>query len=177
MKCVICSKKVEITVVKNYHYTMSGLDNIYLSDIPVSKCACGETPKVEGLHSLIVKKILQKNDLLTGREIRFMRQQMKLEAAELAEQVGVGEDVLLKWEDGAESAGLVYDKLLRMEFMLNYVKQSDAVSKEPTRKFAEFIAEIITKQGIQVKEEKISISEKEICNERLIVSSASLTKL
>lgn len=167
MKCNICNKEIEVTVVKNYHYTMSGLDNVYLSDISVYECVCRKSMvdifKAEELHTVIIKKLLQKTNLLTGKEIRFIRKQMNMKAAELAEQLGVKEDILLRWENGAESIDTACDKLLRIECMLDFVRRSKVISKEPTRKFAEFIAEITTKHSVGIKEERISISEKEIC--------------
>lgn len=115
MKCPICNKKM--TVKKDpYHYSESGLDNIFLMT-DVYKCSCGEViadiPNIYGLHELIAKALVKKVSMLTSKEIKFLRKKMHLKATALADILGVSKVTVSRWENGVENMGIANDKLIR----------------------------------------------------------------
>lgn len=78
-----------------YHYTESGLDNVYL----VNGFKYEETPfgrgvhieNVNGLHRAIGKDIIEIGRPLAGNEIKFLRESMDCSQKELAELLGFGD--------------------------------------------------------------------------------------
>lgn len=166
MKCNECGKEMKLVTGKPYHYTESGLDNIYLADIPVHRCTCGETavevPNVEELHTIIAGGLLRDPRLLVGKEIKFLRKQMKLKAVELANQLGINTVTLSRWENNTESIGQANDKLLKLVFVFYYIKdltEKGLISPKLMRKYVEFASQIATmRQGTQ-KRRRIQLSE------------------
>mgnify|MGYP001595042466 FL=1 len=84
-----------------YHYTESGLRNIWLKNGYVVK----ETPygkavsiqDVEGLHRLI-GTIISQRPKLTGAELRFIRKELGLSQKALGAFVGTSEQNVSLWE-------------------------------------------------------------------------------
>ena len=123
----------ELLVIKNkpYHYTESGLD-IVLYGVNQYKCkACGETfvsiPKIEELHLLIGQKLCCKKGLLTGKEIRFLRKELRMKAKEMAQALGVTPPTISRWENDKEPIGETHDRLMRSLYMLYASEQTDKV--------------------------------------------------
>lgn len=117
MHCPICGRKAEKTR-KDYKYTESGLDDIVLRGLTVFVCDCGEEmpliPHVGGLHDAIALEIVKKKALLTGTEVRFLRKELGLKSGEFAEQLGVHNVTVSRWETGEEPIGQANDKLIRL---------------------------------------------------------------
>jgi len=72
-----------------YHYTMCGLDNVYLKGpgVQVKESKHGETVTIahmDELHKLIAIHIATRNFNLTGKELRFLRVQLDLSQAKFA---------------------------------------------------------------------------------------------
>ena len=69
IKCPSC-KQMRQTQKGDYHYTESGLANIWLSGVEVFECDCGEKfaiiPCLDDLHKLIGKSLIVKDDQLSG---------------------------------------------------------------------------------------------------------------
>ena len=84
-----------------YHYTESGLQNVWLSNGYVThKTPYGKSVAihdVEGLHRVIGRSIANKPKL-TGAELRFLRKEMGLSQAALALLVGTSEQNVSLWE-------------------------------------------------------------------------------
>jgi len=63
MKCHECNSQM-IEVFEEYHYTESGLNNVYLSNVCVYKCDCGEffasIPAVIKLNENIGRSIIKR---------------------------------------------------------------------------------------------------------------------
>jgi putative transcriptional regulator len=84
-----------------YHYTESGLRNIYLLngfetiDTPYGKATSIHDP--EGLHQLIGSNLCKKKHL-TGAEFRFIRKEMGLSQSGLGKTLGVTDQAIAKWE-------------------------------------------------------------------------------
>lgn len=101
-----------------YHYTESGLDNVYLYNISVIQDVEGEQticiPHVNELHKVIAKALLQKRGELTGKEIRFLRTYVLFSQAELASLIGKDGQTIGRWERGECPIDKSMDMLVRI---------------------------------------------------------------
>lgn len=84
-----------------YHYTESGLQNVYLSNgYKTRKTATGDAVAIsdaDGLHQAIGRHIASKG-YLTGKEFRFLRKELDLSQNRFANWIGLTEDMVSKWE-------------------------------------------------------------------------------
>lgn len=84
-----------------YHYTESGLKNIYLlNGVEVVQTNYGEATSihdVDGLHRVIGLNLTLKK-YLTGCELRFIRKELSLSQNSLGTLLGVTEQAVAKWE-------------------------------------------------------------------------------
>ena len=103
---------------ERYHYVECGLDDVYLiSGYEYSCSARGKNvaiSDIDGLHRVIGEQILLRNRDLTGREIRFLRQEMLLSQVSLAQLLGVGEQTIHRWEAGKTKAPKTAEALVRL---------------------------------------------------------------
>ena len=85
-----------------YHYTDSGLDNIYLQNGYVRhKTAYGEGVSIqntEALHKEIGRWLVSLPKPLNGAELRFLRLEMELTQRHLAGVINAQEQTLRLWE-------------------------------------------------------------------------------
>ena len=85
-----------------YHYTDSGLDNIFLENgYSIQKTAYGEGVSIEdtdGLHRAIGEWLIQLPKPLNGAELRFIRLEMELTQKDLAGILGSTEQNVRRWE-------------------------------------------------------------------------------
>jgi len=85
-----------------YHYTESGLDNVYLEngyhyhDTPYGKGVSIEN--TAGLHKAIGKDLISQPKPLNGAELRFLRLEMEATQRDLAGILGTTEQTLRLWE-------------------------------------------------------------------------------
>lgn len=117
MKCYECRVQTE-TRIGNYSYKESGLPNITLCNVKISRCpSCGEEgvtiPRMEDLHRTIARIICRKSERLTPEEIRFLRTSLGWSGVDFARQFGVESETVSRWENGHQKMGASYDKLLR----------------------------------------------------------------
>lgn len=84
-----------------YHYTESGLQNVWLANgYVVRKTPYGEgvaIQDVDGLHKAICKGLVVRPKL-TGAELRFIRKEMGLSQSGLAQLLGTTEQNISLWE-------------------------------------------------------------------------------
>ena len=84
-----------------YHYTESGLRNIWLVNGYVEKrTPYGKAVSIrdlEGLHEYIGSVIARQSNL-SGPELRFLRKEMDMSQRELAEFIGTSEQNVSLWE-------------------------------------------------------------------------------
>jgi putative transcriptional regulator len=101
-----------------YHYTESGLDNVYLGNgYEVHETPYGKGVSIqdtEGLHRVIGAWLISLPTPLNGAELRFLRLEMDMTQKNLAGIIGTTEQSLRLWEKGREKAipGTA-DRLLR----------------------------------------------------------------
>lgn len=100
-----------------YHYTESGLDNVYLRDgyntIEIDGEIAVSIHDLAGLHRVIGQDIIHKSPALTGDEIRFLRKEMNLTQSSFAAILSVSEDTVRGWENERTDIPGPADKLVR----------------------------------------------------------------
>jgi putative zinc finger/helix-turn-helix YgiT family protein len=121
MTCPICKQEGQ-THIGKHHYTESGLQNVWLKGVEIFDCnKCGENfafiPCAQEIHNLIAKILLEKEDQLSGREIRFLRKHMGLKAKEFAKELGVGNVTVSRWENGEFSPSESFDRFIRLFYV------------------------------------------------------------
>jgi YgiT-type zinc finger domain-containing protein len=87
-----------------YKYVESGLNSVILKDILVFHCTkCNEiVPEIPAagiLHLVIARRILLKNTLLSGSELRYLRKLCGYSVNEFAEIMGSSKAVISRWEN------------------------------------------------------------------------------
>lgn len=104
-----------------YRYTMCGLDDIYLAggyDEVDSDYGKGVVVHdMDDLHRVIGVYLTEKKKTLTGKEIRFLRQQMDLTQAQLADLLRVEDQTVARWEKGRVRIPGPADLLLRTLYL------------------------------------------------------------
>jgi putative transcriptional regulator len=85
-----------------YHYTESGLDNVYLENgYTIHKTLYGDGVSIEhtdGLHRAIGRWLVDLPKPLNGAELRFLRLELELTQHRLADLVGSTEQNVRRWE-------------------------------------------------------------------------------
>lgn len=122
-------------VEKLFHYTMCGLDNIYLANgFEFHDTAYGEGVSViemNGLHTEIAKNIISNGAKPSGKEIKFLRKELGLAQAGLAMFMDVDVQTVARWEkDQTEITGpatvllrlLVEDNISKDELLGKAIK-------------------------------------------------------
>lgn len=82
------------------------------------ECDCGEKfafiPCIQELHKLIAEALLKQEDQLSGREIRFLRKHMGLKAKDFANELGVRNVTVSRWESGDFPPSESLDRFIRL---------------------------------------------------------------
>lgn len=103
---------------KVYHYTESGLDNVYLYNISIVSDCKGEQvvyiPNVNQLHKVIAQGIINKNGIIDGKELRFLRTEIGFRQAEFSNQLGKEAQAVGRWERGECPMDKTVDTLIRI---------------------------------------------------------------
>jgi len=115
--CPVCGRPGE-TVIGDYRYLESGLENVWLCGIELFRCACGEEgpliPSPIELHNLIGSCLLSQKHPLNGKEIRFLRKRLALTGVKFAQLLGVDNTTLSRWENDKEKPSSIADRLIRL---------------------------------------------------------------
>jgi putative transcriptional regulator len=128
-----------------FHYTLSGLPNVYLLNGVVfhedeGYGASYEIQDLDGLHDAIAAHIVERTgQIMTGAELRFLRKRMKKTQADLAGLLRVNEQTVANYEKGVTAVAGPADLAVRLVYML-YVLPPDAgkvMLDELTRMMAE----------------------------------------
>ncbi len=110
-----------------YHYTESGLDNVWLMDGYKIEEHKNYGPLVSimnsrGLHEAIGRWLVGQPRTLTGAEFRFLRIELDMSQRRLGELVGSTEQVIANWEKARTKpvANKAAERLLRLAY-INYL--------------------------------------------------------
>lgn len=117
MYCSKCNREMEESR-GSHQYRECGLDNVFLNNIPVYKCTtCGRIvpiiTHIDDLHRLIADNLTTRKEVLSGKELRFIRKMMGIKAIELAEILGVSKQRISQWENDKGSIGVANDRLIK----------------------------------------------------------------
>jgi putative transcriptional regulator len=111
----------------SYHYTESGLDNVWLeSGFTIENHPnYGELVSIKdprGLHETIGRWITGQPRTLTGAEFRFLRNELDMSQKTLGRVLGVTEQAIAKWEKSRDRAvpNKSAERLLRLAY-INYL--------------------------------------------------------
>lgn len=103
-----------------FHYTQCGLDNIYLANgFNIIQDEDGEIfsiCNIEGLHFAIATYLITQKKQLSGKEIRFLRHELLMSQATLANCLGVTEQTVHRWEKDKTEIPKSSELLLRVVY-------------------------------------------------------------
>ena len=122
MKCTECGVRLvrrTATRERPFHFTFSGLPNVYLVGVEIHQCPNGHgespvIPRMGSLVSTIAGWVIAKPTLLTGAEIRYLRKWAGMEAQEFAARLGVTKTWFSHIENGRRRMSVATDKLVRV---------------------------------------------------------------
>lgn len=123
MKCTACGAMMvgkKTTDKEAYHYTFSGLPNVYLSGITIYRCpdcptVCPSIPRIEELHRVIAQALAEKPGRLQGSEIRFLRKNIGIPAKMIARILGLTPETYSRVENEKNPGlGKAEEKLFRL---------------------------------------------------------------
>lgn len=115
--CRECGGNAKI-VRKNYRFTESGLNNVFLKDIEVVLCAkCkSESPRIpnhDDLMRTIAVALIDKPFELAGDEVRFLRKYLGEGSIAFAQMLGIDRSHLSRVGNGAMAIRKQTDRLVR----------------------------------------------------------------
>jgi len=112
--------------MKPYHYKGAGLNNIYLTngydEINYGDDVAVSVMDVKGLHKAIAAHLICQSPKLSGKEIRFLRNEIDMPQTALAELLGVDVQTFANWEKGTHKIHGAAERLMRVfvgECLLN----------------------------------------------------------
>jgi transcriptional regulator with XRE-family HTH domain len=120
---VTCSHKLVehfATDDSPFHFTDSGLKNVYLIGIKYFTCECGqimaEIPALKQLMCLIAKDLVFCPNSLDGDEFRFLRKRIGTKSADMAKHLRVDAATYSRFENGHQPPSPQVDLLVRMVY-------------------------------------------------------------
>ena len=131
-KCYQCgSSKIETSVSGTHHYKECGLDDVYLVGIKQHRCKkCGEVftefPMVKRIHRLIGERLCQKDNVLSGKEVTFLRKEMRKNGKEFAMMLRTSASHLSRIEHDQKELSGTLDMLVRVLYSI-YVREGEEV--------------------------------------------------
>ena len=138
MICLDC--KIEMRkVTTDYQYTESGLKNVVLTGISAYECPkCKEVSPVikniKKLHRHIAEKLVSKESLLTGKELAFLRKEMKIKAKDLAQMFALHKVTISRWENEKEKISPTIDRLIRILYETRVIRERCGMLKPEIEK-------------------------------------------
>ncbi len=104
--------------MNTYHYTESGLDNVYITGVPIEADVAGEKtitiPAINQLHRVIALGIVSHEHGMNGTELRFIRSEMGLSQAQLAKVVHRDGQTIGRWERGEIEIDEAAETIIRL---------------------------------------------------------------
>lgn len=104
-----------------YHYTESGLSNVYLKNGFTVEQIDGEEytsiDDMNGLHKAIAQVIVDSNRPLSNEEFKFLRIELNLSQKMLGMRFGVDEQTIARYEKGQTKIPRTTDVALRTLYM------------------------------------------------------------
>ncbi|MDA2927003.1 hypothetical protein MYX78_07180 [Acidobacteria bacterium AH-259-G07] len=160
MHCDNCKKGRKLRPRKGlYHYTESGLPNIYLKNVEWYQCPHCEArrvliPRMNQLHRCIAWRLVTKPSLLSGTEIVFLRKMLHLNQRQFAKHLGIGPVVLCRWEKEERIHRRTTDQLIRFVYLTS---QDDEYTHEVHKEIWENLHKLFAKIERQVSTPRVEI--------------------
>ena len=135
MKCLECGTPMK-TRKENCRYDECGLKHIALVGAEVTRCLCRGNceipiPRLEELHRLLARVLIETKTRFTGDEVRFLRKSLGWSGADFAKHMGVAGETVSRWENDAAPIGPQADRLLRF-----LAAQGGLTTRYPTERLA-----------------------------------------
>jgi len=130
-----------------YHYTESGLSNVYLMNGFNIEVIDGEEytsiDDMNGLHNIIAQAIVDSNSTLTNEQFKFLRVELNLSQKSLAVSFGVDEQTIARYEKNKTKIPRTTDASLRSIYMESLDKNN------PVGYFLELLADVEAESAAQ----------------------------
>jgi len=111
------------------HYKACGLDDVYLANGFKREVLDGEkyiiVPDLDGLWKAIGLSLVSGRKVLAPRELRFLREHMRMARAELAAKLRVAPQIVGRWETGEDSVPGPADLMIRVLFLASDIAQPE----------------------------------------------------
>lgn len=135
MKCDACGQTLKLLENETYHYTESGLPNLYLENAQVLECGgCGARlpvlSRIDELHSEIARSLAFKPVALSGAELRFLRKHLGMNARSFAALLHVDPATLSRWETDSQPLGDRSDLLVRYVYFRVLEERTGQMERE-----------------------------------------------
>lgn len=148
--------------IECHHYRESGLENVWVENVGVFRCTCGQEyiqlPGLLHVQDKIAEQLLRKNSLLTGKEFKFLRKWLGFTSEELAHPLGVDRGSISRWEN--EAVSITADRLIRL-FAAETKKVSlgsqsffGTIASEPAENFSIVISDLRLASEIPIASEQ-----------------------
>lgn len=125
---------------ERYHYTQCGLDHVFLMNgFEWNASPRGKTiaiKDIDTLHSAIGLHLSRHRKALSGKELRFLRQEMLMSQATLAHLLDVSEQTVHRWEAEKTSCPRAADALIRRLY-LEHSNAADETPRDALRRIAD----------------------------------------
>lgn len=122
--CAACGNEYRYSVVDSYRYAESGLENVYLTNVEVVTCKCGESVVIRAqptLLRILASCFAYKPARIRGPEVRFVRNVLGKKSKDFAKALSITPEALSRIEHAQESLSASLDKLVRARLMLQLV--------------------------------------------------------
>jgi DNA-binding transcriptional regulator YiaG len=118
---------------KPLHYTVSGLDDVYLLNGFEVETIDGEeyvtVHDLDGLWKAIGLHLVTRRKTLAPKEIKFLRHHMNLTQAELASRMRITDQTVARWEKGTTELSGPADGMLRALFLESDIAQPEGAEQ------------------------------------------------
>lgn len=108
MNCQAFYKPDESLAKERLHYAECGLDSIYLLNGFFKETYDGEDyvtiTDMDGLHEAIGLHIILSRKAPSGKELRFLRNEMEMSQVDLANHLSISDQSVARWEKGHTEA-------------------------------------------------------------------------
>jgi putative transcriptional regulator len=116
-----------------YHYKGAGLNNVYLTngydEVQFGDEVAVSVMNVKGLHRAIATHVIGQSGKLSGKEIRFLRNEADMSQSALAELLGVDVQTFATWEKDKHKIHGAADRLLRVFMRESFSNRCGRVGK------------------------------------------------
>ena len=161
-ECPKCGKIIH-GKIGTYRYEESGLNNVYVQNIPVYQCSCGPAYasifRMPRLNELIAETLLEKPALLNGKEIKFLRKSLYLSSKAFSDTLGIEKTTLSKWENDRQQHSEMNDRLIRLGY---------TVSKGVRRERAQGILKLLARMKLGRQDTALQISAEKIQDDYIV---------